>query len=194
MLGDFPADAAFPYRYVNREAVAIASIRFAAGQQVQFLPGAKIVGYGSTNQAVTILSDPQSETRLFARGDVAEASAGAVRSIVLRGGAIKLNNGGAVALAPLVPPRFVRLSFNPEFRYAGLTWERGYGNDDAVQVERSLLPFLNWRTIATVAGAQTGCVDSDLLPNTNYLYRVRASGGGKFSAYSAEIGLRTSSW
>lgn len=65
-----------------------------------------------------------------------------------------------------------------------LRWSDGSTNEQLFHVERSTSPDGGFVEIATVAANMTTYADSSVQRKTTYYYRVRASNGGGFSAFS----------
>jgi hypothetical protein len=65
----------------------------------------------------------------------------------------------------------------------GLIWTENASNETGFEIERSL-DDVNWELIANVAADVTDFLDSELLANTTYAYRVRAYNFSGSSEYS----------
>jgi hypothetical protein len=65
----------------------------------------------------------------------------------------------------------------------GLIWTENASNETGFEIERSL-DDVNWELIANVAADVTDFLDSELLANTTYVYRVRAYNFSGSSEYS----------
>ncbi|HJR07503.1 MAG TPA: Ig-like domain-containing protein [Pyrinomonadaceae bacterium] len=105
------------------------------------------------------------------------------------------NVGGSATSAPVrievrVPPPAAPASLTAtSLNGAGkgivtLRWSDQSANEQLFHVERSTSPVGGFAEIATVAANVTTYADSTVERKTTYYYRVRASNGGGFSAYS----------
>jgi hypothetical protein len=94
-LGDYiwntyPAEL-FNYRYCDQDVWGTSAV-FESGQNLQFLPGVRLVGYGTAGDVVRINSSTSDHTRLFTRGDL-------TLGVHMSGnGAIELGNGGTIKI------------------------------------------------------------------------------------------------
>jgi hypothetical protein len=94
-LGDYiwstyPAET-FNYRYCDQDVWGTSAV-FESGQNLQFLPGVRLVGYGTGGDVVRINGSTSDHTRLFTRGDLTVG-------IHLGGdGAIEMGNGGTIKI------------------------------------------------------------------------------------------------
>jgi hypothetical protein len=70
-----------------------------------------------------------------------------------------------------------------------LRWSDESSNEQLFHVERSTSPTSGFTEIATVAANVITYADSSVQRKTTYYYRVRASNGGGFSAYSNTAGV-----
>ena len=186
--GTYGLDAGFPYRYFNMDA-ASASATFDAGQMVQFLPGVRARGTGTTSAGIRFNSSVSDQTLLYTRGDWSSG-------IKLTGGSLKLCNNGEMILRPLGPPRYVRCadySVPPTDYGIWVCWERGYGGQDGFEIQRSVsLPGF-WQSWRTVGPGENGLWDLGVLPGTTYHYRVRSFRGSGVSDWSADVSATTPS-
>ncbi len=74
-----------------------------------------------------------------------------------------------------------------------LTWQNTATNADDVRIERSPTNTLSFSQINFVSAGVSNYNDGGLVPSTTYFYRVRASNGDGFSAYSNTNSATTSS-
>jgi fibronectin type 3 domain-containing protein len=72
----------------------------------------------------------------------------------------------------------------------GLSWNDIYSNEDGFRLERSM-DSVNFGTIASLPANSTNFLDSNLLPNTFYVYRVLAFNTAGDSYYSMTLNATT---
>jgi hypothetical protein len=72
-----------------------------------------------------------------------------------------------------------------------LTWSDNATDETGFELERSTDAGNSWSLIATLAPDSVSYTDQDLEPATRYDYRLRATGNGDPSAYSASAGATT---
>jgi len=90
--GMYSRDASFPYRYFDQDATGN-SASFAAGQNIQFLPGVSVTGISTTGGYIRFVGTSSDNTRLFSiRGTAATATVASVQSY--DGGIRLYQNGG----------------------------------------------------------------------------------------------------
>lgn len=186
LSGVYPRNAAFPYRYFDRDCFGPSgsTASFDAGQMVQSLPGVSVSAASGASSAVKFAGASGNTTRLFSRGDSS-------KGIRIDSGAIKLTNGGRLALWPVSYPRYVRaydMSVPPNHQvYVG--WDRGPGKPDGFVIERSLNGLGNWTQAATKGPNDNGWWDVAVLPGNTYFYRIRATQGAGGSEWSRTVSV-----
>jgi hypothetical protein len=89
LAGTYSRVSSFPYRYFDRDTVAT-SATFSAGQNLQFLPGVKVVATGS-GSLIRFEGSTGYTTRLFSDGDN-------TKGIKLDNGTIKLSQNGGIRI------------------------------------------------------------------------------------------------
>jgi hypothetical protein len=89
LSGTYALDAAFPYRYFDRDAGGTGT--FSAGQNLQSLPRIVVECTSTTGGTIRFESSSSLWTRLYNRADM-------TRGIHLRGGTIRLRGGGGLQL------------------------------------------------------------------------------------------------
>lgn len=90
---------------------------------------------------------------------------------------------------PAAPTNLVATA--PTFNSVNINWNDVSSNETSFELYRSVSTSTNFRLIATLAPNTTSYSDSHLFANTNYYYKVRATGIGGSSAYSNTSLART---
>jgi hypothetical protein len=70
-----------------------------------------------------------------------------------------------------------------------LTWTDNSSNEVEFEIERSLTSESDYALLATVEADLVSYSDTSGVPGTTYYYRIRASNGGGYSAYTAELSI-----
>jgi titin len=73
----------------------------------------------------------------------------------------------------------------------GLAWTDASVNETGFQIERSSTDGAGFAVLTTTAANATGYSDTELTPNTSYLYRIKAVNAEGSSAYTAEASVTT---
>jgi subtilisin family serine protease len=101
----------------------------------------------------------------------------------------KILTGGRVnaykALTSLIPPSNLNATVQSETKIL-LTWTDNSSNESGFKIERKTGVSGVFAEIATVAANVTTYLDTGLLANTTYIYRIRAYDSTGYSSYSDE--------
>ncbi|MBI2843901.1 MAG: C10 family peptidase [Armatimonadetes bacterium] len=185
--GTYARDAAFPYRYFDRDTFSLSNVVFEAGQMLNALARIKISAGATANPGITFNGTSSLVTKIYSRGDP-------TKGVKISSGALRLSNGGSLVLRPLGPPCYVRgldRSIPPNDYQTWVGWEKGYGTCDGYVIERSdNFPGL-WNQVAIVASDRRDWWDFNVQPNRQYFYRIRAYRGEGFSDWSREVSAGT---
>lgn len=151
------------FRYFDQNAAANNWAIFVPGQNLQFLPGVSVTGAG-TGYVSFYSNSPVSENiRFFSMGDIS-------KGILMKGGTIKLSQGGSITLFPLGPPKYLRASVISSDQI-NIDWEEGHGDQDGFEVQRKIGtgPY-TFHSIVT----ETKLDDKGLTLNKSYCYKIAA--------------------
>ncbi len=104
--------------------------------------------------------------------------------------------GGATTLSlpalPVIPTAATATAISTD--KVVVKWNDNSGNETGFEIYRSVGSDLAFRFVATVApgaGGQMSYTDNNLFANTNYYYKVRSTGVGGNSAFTANVLART---
>lgn len=184
--GNYPRDVAFPYRYFNQDSLGPSgsAATFDAGQFIQFLPAVRVAASTGAASSVKFSGAAGNATRLFGRGNT-------TAGVRIDSGAVKLTDGGGLALLPVSYPRYVRaydMSVPTQYQvYVG--WERGIGSPDGFVVERGVNAPSNWTQVATPGPTANGWWDMSVQHSNRYFYRIRATKGTGGSEWSRVVSV-----
>lgn len=181
--GTFNPGQTWTFRYFHKDTCG-GPATFAAGQWLQFLPGARLA---STTGTIRIDSTGALPTILFSRGDPA-------KGIRLYTGSIVIYQDGGLNFYPLGAPRYLSVS-TYSANSVTLTWEDGYGYPSGFEVERygSTDSGWSWSQAGSSTGTGNTYTDTGVQPSRQYIYRLRAVGFGGASIYSNEVQVSTPS-
>jgi fibronectin type 3 domain-containing protein len=91
------------------------------------------------------------------------------------------NEAQATTSDPLAPPTGLAATAQSA-ESIQLTWTDAASAETGFELQRRILS--GWQLVATLPADATGYSDAALAAETTYQYRIRAAGGGQFSAYS----------
>ncbi len=181
LLSSYPRDASFPYRYVTRDIAnsPYQSTAFAAGQNIQFLPGVTLSGAGSSSVGATIYGSTSNVTRLY-------TEANASKGIRIDNGAIRLSNNGGVSIKPFGRPTHVRVwnKSTPQQYQVYVHWDHGIGDRDGFTIQKQTSDWPIWADLATVGPDEEAYWDFDIQPWVWHAYRIRSFKGQAVSDWS----------
>ena len=131
----------------------------------------------------------------LAHSEVPEALMAADYHPDLRGAALHVDDlaglhalYGPLELSPPAPPAGLTAALTFP-NWVRLTWSDNSSNETVFRIERRRTG--SYELVTTVAAGTTAFVDSDVLPQTLYSYRVRAQNGAGASAFSDTVEIET---
>ena len=102
---------------------------------------------------------------------------------------IRVENGAGAGNPPAAPSSLNAATAGA--RSVDLAWSDNATDEMGFQVERSPDGVNGWQQVASVAADLQAWTDTDLLPETQYFYRVRAFNGNGNSAWTGVDGATT---
>jgi hypothetical protein len=101
------------------------------------------------------------------------------------------NEANAQTLSPAPAPPGNLTAATAGSNKIALVWADNADNENGFKIERKTGAAGTYALIATIGANKTGFVDSSLIANTQYFYRVRAYNAGGHSGYSNEANATT---